>query len=258
MRLPVVGVALLLVAGCVTNPKYAMERTDVSCDRAVRVVHRTLVTMGYTVTRMDEPRGDQSGYVSGTKTNPDGSTSEGSVRIRCTSRGVEVQPVEGAAFSDFSFSRGFRYSFLSLVQRPDVESPIVQAGVQPLVERIDAFRARLDLDGPALAGDATLVRVTVRNGTDRAVALDAGDVTLTRASGAPASPLPTDAATRLLASGPGGDHVRAALLGHLDVPAKTTAVRFLLFPPAPDYRQAQLSLTDVETGEADGFSVPLE
>jgi len=235
-----------------------MERPELSCDRAVRVVHRTLTTMGYTVTRMDVPRGDAPGIVTGTKTNPDGTTSEGSARIRCTPAGVEVQPVEGAAFSDFSFSRGFRYSFLSLVQRPDVETPIVQAGVQVLVERIDSFRARLDLDGPALAGDATLVRITVRNATDRAVALDAADVTLTRAGGDSASPLAPDAAARVLATGPGGDRVREALLAHLDVAPKATAVRFLVFPPAPDYSEGQIAVTDVETGESDGFSVPLQ
>jgi hypothetical protein len=250
----------LLLAGCVTSPRYVIQRQDLPCDRAVRLAYRTLETMGYTVTKMELPGESRAGFLTGTKTEADGAVSRGSVRIRCSGAGVEVQPIEGGAFSDFAFSRGFLYSFKGLVQRPDVETPIAQAGVQVLVERLDATKQQLDLGGTALAGDDTLVRITVRNATDRALLLRADDVQLARPDGTTAGPLaPTTAATRL-APGEGGERVRRELLTRLEVGPGATLVRFAVYPPAPAprWREAQVSVTDVETDESDGFFVPVQ
>src|SRR5262249_62127314 len=55
------------------------------------------------------------------------------------------------------------------------------------------------------------------------------------------------------AVGPGAARVRQELLGkQLKVPAGMTAFRFLVYPPG-SYREARLSVEDVETGESDGF-----
>src|SRR5262249_13265447 len=144
---------------------------------------RTLVEMGYTITDLIEPKGATPGFVSGTKRTPDGHTTKGSVRIACSGAGVELRPIEDSLVSSFEFSRGFDYSFTSLVQRPDVETPRVEAGVQVLVQVVDSYQARLDLGGEAARGGNVLVRLTVRNGTDRAVAVDQARLTLVTAGG---------------------------------------------------------------------------
>ena len=83
----------LLLWGCPPPAKYAIDRPGLSCDRAARVAHRTMVTLGYTVTQMDEPSVDRAGTIAGTKTKPDGTTESGRVVIRCTSKGAVLQPV---------------------------------------------------------------------------------------------------------------------------------------------------------------------
>jgi hypothetical protein len=71
-------------------------------------------------------------------------------------------------------------------------------------------------DRPRLAGAGTLVRITVRNDTDRAV-----------------------------------------LVKREQVPGRATIQRYLVFPEGA-YTHAQVSVQDVETGESDGFVVPLQ
>jgi hypothetical protein len=143
------------------------------------------------------------------------------------------------------------------VQRPDVESPVVESGVQVLVESLDVYGQRLDLGSAALRGGDALVRLTVRNATDRAVAIDGSDLTLVAADGATRQPLAGAAVDAALAAGPGADRVRRELLGRLEVPPHTTSVRFLVYPPGP-YREARISVEDVETGESDGFVAPVQ
>ena len=49
---------------------------------------------------------------------------------------------------------------------------MVESGVQVLVRWSTSTRPRLDLGGEAVGGGNVLVRLTVRNGTDRAVAVE--------------------------------------------------------------------------------------
>ena len=50
--------------------------------------------------------------------------------------------------------------------------------------------------------------------------------------------------------------MRAGLLARTRVERGTRIQRFLVFPPG-QYGEAQVALEDVETGEADGFQVPV-
>lgn len=222
------------------------------CSRAARVVRRTMVELGYTITEMVEPSSGRAGVVGGTKTAADGSTDRGRVRIICTINGVEAQPIEDSLLPNYEFSRKFGYSFRELAQRPDVETPRVEAGLQTLVESMDNYQARLDLGSNATGGDAVLIRVTIRNGTDRAVALDAAGITLSTADGKPGVQLKGAAFDAALASGPAADRVRAERLDRVEVAPNSTAVRFLLYP-AGRWVDAQISIEDVETGETEGF-----
>jgi hypothetical protein len=248
---------VIVAAGCFAPSRYAVERPGLECDRAVRVARRTLMQLGYTVTEMIQPKDRTPGLVQGTKTLPSGGVTTGRVRVACNVGGAEVQPIEDSLVPDFTFSRGFDYSFRELVQRPDVETPVVESGVQILVESLDKYGQRLDLGSDAVGGGNTLMRVTVRNATDRAVAVEGSGLTLVAADGATRQPLAGAAVDAALAPGAGGDRVRRDLLGRLQVPPRTTAVRFLVYPPGP-YREAHVSVEDVDTGESDGFVAPVQ
>lgn len=249
---------MVLLAACPAPRQYAVRRTDVECERAARLVRRTLLTLGYTVTAMVEPSAAGPGMVAGSKTLPDGTVQTGTVRIRCTPAGVEVQPVEGDLVpSDYQFSRAFRYSYISLAQRPDVETPRVAAGLQVLVEVLDAFAQRLDLGSPVVAEDVVLVRLTVRNDSERPVTLAPEDFALARPDGETALPLGPGEAEGRLVPGPGAERVRDELLRRMTIGPGRTLVRFALFP-AGEYREARIGITDADTDEVEGFFVPVQ
>jgi len=247
---------LALLAGCTSASKYAVVRPGLECDRATRVAYRTMVEMGYTVTDVSPPT-YKAGSITGTKVLPSGETVTGRVIITCTGEGAELQPVEDALIPNWEFSRMFGYSYKSLVQRPDVEEPAKKIGLQVLVHAIPTQEARLDLGGEPTVAGAVPVRVTIRNNTDRAVAVDPARLELVRDDGATASPLTGRARDAAIAPGAAGDRIRAEALTAARVPGHTTISRFLVFP-AGRYREARLSIEDVETQESDGFVAPVE
>mgnify|MGYP001619332051 CR=1 FL=1 len=250
--------ALLAIvgAGCAAAV-YSLDRPGLPCDRALRITHRTLVALGYTVNQMVPPGENGVGVVGGTKPGPDGTTLAGRVEIRCSGTGVILQPVESAPFSKFEFSRAFDYSFREVVQRPDLEEPAKAIGLQVLVERLDRYQAQLDLGGSPTTGDAVPIRITVRNHTDRSVTIEPAGFRLTPAGGTAVMALADDALARAFSSGPAADRVRRDLLTRATVPARASLMRFLVFPPGA-YREAQISIEDTETGESDGFVAPVE
>ena len=250
-------VLAVVAAGCFAPRRYAVERPGLECDRAVRVVRRTMMQLGYTVTEMIQPKDQTPGLVQGTRTLKNGGVTTGRVRVVCNAGGADIQPIEDSLVPDYEFSRAFGYSFKELVQRPDVETPVVESGVQVLVESLDKYGQRLDLGSEAVGSGNALVRLTVRNATDRSVAIDGSDLTLVAADGSTRQPLAAAAADAALVPGAGADRVRHELLGRLEVPPRTTAVRFVVFPPGP-YREARVSVEDVETGESDGFVAPVQ
>jgi len=254
----VVLVLAVYLWGCPPPTKYAVERPGLPCDRAARVAHRTMVTLGYTITELVEPSVQRAGAVGGTKTGPDGKTQAGRVVIRCTAQGAVLQPVENALVPEsYDFSRAFGYSFKTLVQRPDVETPWKSTGLQVLVQALDPFEARLDLGAVATLGDAVPVRVTVRNDTDRKVRLDAPRLSLVDAQGASHEPLAGPALAAALAKNAAGERVRSELFGATPIAARETRIGFLVYPPGR-YREARVAIEDVETEETDGFVAPVE
>lgn len=258
MRLAATAVLLALGAwGCFQAKRYAIPRPGLDCERAMRVAHRTMVEIGYTVTEMIRAEPFRVGLIKGTKPAPDGSTMVGRVRIDCDGQGVELQPIEDSPFPDFEFSRLFGYSFKSLVQRPDVEDPTVARGLQLQVRHVDRFQARLDLGGEPIAGDQVLMRVTIRNDTDRALAIDPDGVDLVTVDGTATAPLAGAARDAALAPGSAGASVRADLLGTERVAPHTVVTRWLVFP-AGRYREARVGIVDVETDETEGFVAPVQ
>src|SRR6185436_10228580 len=205
--------AAMLLSGCPPPAQYAVDRPGLPCDRAARVARQTLVTLGYEITELTEPSVQQAGAVGGRKTMPDGSTRRGRVVIRCSAQGAVLQPVEEGLTPNYEFSRAFGYSFKSLVQRPDVETPWKSTGLQVLVQALDPFEQRLDLGEVATVGDAVPVRVTVRNETDRKVRLEAARLSLVDANGTSHEPLAGSALTSAIASNAAGQRVRSEIFG---------------------------------------------
>jgi hypothetical protein len=255
MRWLAVLSAVLL--GCPPPAQYAVDRPGLPCDRATRVARQTLVTLGYEITELSEASVQQAGAVGGRKTMPDGSSKRGRIVIRCTAQGANLQPVEEGISPNYEFSRAFGYSFKTLVQRPEVETPWKSTGLQVLVQALDPFEQRLDLGAVATVGDAVPVRVTVRNATARKVRLDVPRLTLVTEDGASREPLADTALAGALASNAAGERVRAELFGTNPVAAGETRIGFVVFP-AGRYRDARVSIEDVETEESDGFVAPVE
>jgi hypothetical protein len=251
---PILATVLL---GCPPPAQYAVDRPGLPCDRAARVARQTLVTLGYQITELTEPSVQQSGAVGGRKTMPDGTTRGGRVIIRCTAQGAVLQPVEEGLAPNYQFSRAFGYSFKSLVQRPDVETPWKSTGLQVLVQALDPFEQRLDLGAVATVADAVPVRVTVRNDTDRKVRLDVPRLSLVDAQGGSKQPLTAGALESALAPNAAGQRVRAELFATTPIAARETRIGFVVFPAGP-YREARVSIEDVDAEESEGFLAPVE
>ena len=248
--------AVLALLGCPPPARYTEVRPGLSCERATRVAYRTLLTLGYTMTDVSVASPERAGSVTGTRAEPDGSTKTARVVITCDGKGAVLRPVEDAVLPNYEFSRAFGYSFKVLVQRPDVEDPRAAMGLQVLVHALTAQEATLDLGGvPVTAGVA--VRVTVRNNTDRAVSLDPSRLELVSAGGDATGPLTGPALEATLASGPAGDRVRSELLGPRRVAPHSTLGGYLVFPSGT-YREARVTIEDVETGEGEGFVAPVK
>jgi hypothetical protein len=255
MRWVLVLPALLL--GCPPPAQYAVDRPGLDCGRATRVARQTLVALGYEITELAEASVQRAGAVGGRKTMPDGSTKGGRIVIRCSAQGANLQPVEEGLSPSYEFSRAFGYSFKTLVQRPDVETPWKSVGLQVLVQALDPFEQRLDLGAVATVGDAVPARVTVRNATDRKVRLDVPRLTLVTPAGDAKEPLAGTALAAALAPNAAGERIRAELFGTTAIAAGETKIGFVVFP-AGRYRDARVSIEDVETEESEGFVAPVE
>src|SRR5439155_1096690 len=101
------------------------------------------------------------------------------------------------------------------------------------------------------------VPVTVRNNTARAVSIDPARIDLAPAGASASGPLAGRELERALAPGAAGDRVRTQPLRAGRVAAHTTATGYLVYPPGA-YREARVSIEDVETGESEGFVIPVE
>ena len=247
---------LILLAGCPAPRRYAVEQPGMPCERGTRLAFEVMQQLGYTVTEAVDATRAAPGRVAGTKRRPDGTIDRGVVRVTCTATGVTFQPVEGDMIPTFEFSRGFGYSATALAKQPPTERAVGGGGLQVTIEDIGVPRATLDLGGWPMAGEDVLVRVTVRNGTDRPVVIEGSSIALLGPGGDPVAPLEDGALAASLSAGGAGDTVRARLLERTRVEPGTAVERFLVFPPG-QYAEAQVALEDVETGEADGFQVPV-
>jgi hypothetical protein len=250
------AVLTVLLAGCPAPRRYAVEQQGMPCERGTRLAYETMQQLGYTVTEAVEATRAAPGRVVGTKARPDGSVDRGVVRVTCTPSGVTFQPVEGDLVPTYEFSRGFGYSSTALAKLPASEQTAPSGRLEVSIEAIDVPRANLDLGGWPMATEDVLIRVRVRNGADRPVVIEPSSIDLLAASGEPVAALDGPALAASLGTGRPADSVRSRLLSRTRVEPGTKVERFLVFPPG-QYGEAQVALEDVETGESDGFQVPV-
>jgi len=248
---------LLTLAACPPPHQYAVARSGFTCDRATRVARRTLLEIGYTVTALVPATPDHAGEITGTKTLADGTSVTGRVRIHCDEGGARLQPVEEGLAPTYEFSRAFDYSFKSLVDMPDYEVPRAARGLEVQVHVVRPDEALLDLGASPVGPDAVLVRVTIRNNTDRAVSIDPAHLDLVPRDAPAAAPLTGPALAAAMMPGPAAERVRAERLTAQRVRPHTTVKGYLVYPRA-QYREAQVSIEDVETEESEGFVTPVE
>jgi hypothetical protein len=254
-RMRWVTLLALLSLGCPPPARYAEVRPGLSCERATRVAYRTIEALGYAITDVVVATPERTGGITGVRTDPDGTKHTGRVTITCDAKGAVVRPIEDSLFPDYEFSRGFGYSFKTLVQQPEFEEPRANIGLQILVHAITSQEATLDIGGPPTLGGTVPVRVTIRNNTDRAIAFDPARLQLV--NGDTSSALTGSALQAALAAGGAGDRVRQELLTARRVAAHTTATGYLVFP-AGTYHEARVTLDDVETGEGEGLVAPVK
>jgi hypothetical protein len=240
---------LLSVIGCFASGKYMVVLPGEQCPRATQLAFRSMTALGYRVTAVVEPSPVRPGRVDGVKRRGDGTEAQSRVRIECEADGVRMQPVEDALVpSNYEFSRSFGKSVKTMAETPDPQGGSGTEALEVLLQR----RAT-----PRLAGAGTLVRITVRNDTDRPVLVKRDRIVLVTGSGDVARTLSGRALEATLGSGKAATTVREALLDHERVPNRATIQRYLVFPEG-SYTHAQVSVQDVETGESDGFVVPLQ
>ena len=253
-RLLLAGLCLL---GCPAPTRYAVVQPGLSCERATRVAYRTLLALGYAVTDLVPASSERAGGISATKAGAEGEPEKVRVRIRCDAEGAVLQPVEEVLVSNYDFSRVFGYSFKTLVQGPDVEEPRAARGLEVLVHVVLPHEALLDLGGVPTVGGALAVRVTVRNHSERAVAIDPAQVELVPADGPSAAPLAGPSLDAALAQNPAAERVRRERLAPARVGANETVTGYAVYPGAA-YREARIAIEDAETGETEGFVAPVE
>ncbi|HYB98303.1 MAG TPA: hypothetical protein VEC57_04135 [Candidatus Limnocylindrales bacterium] len=143
------------------------------------------------------------------------------------------------------------------------------AGMTVRLEPQRGFSTVLDFDADLASAGILPIRVSIRNGTARSYTFDPKDIVVrVRGSRTSADPLSAaDAAARLsAAAGAGGKQTNIgnvasatkimtekALAGARLGPGASTAG--YVYYPVGDYDRAKVTMTDVETGELEGFSV---
>src|SRR6266705_920503 len=94
-------VVVLVLAGCLAPTRYAIERPDITCERATRVAYRSAVALGYSVTGLVVARPDRAGEVAVSRPTPDGGAETARVVISCGGKGAVLQPYEDAFFPSY-------------------------------------------------------------------------------------------------------------------------------------------------------------
>ena len=164
---------LALASACPEPARYRVIRPGLGCEPATRAAYKTLITLGYRVTSINPAEPGHTGRIDGVKGGADGAPVKAGVEIECDAKGSVLTPLEPDLVPNWEYSRAFGYSFKSIVAMPEnVDVPRAGVGLEVRVHAVSPEESTLDLGAPATTPGTLLVRVTIRNHTDRAVRLD--------------------------------------------------------------------------------------
>jgi hypothetical protein len=239
---------------------------------------------GYAAAEREDGRGGLSGSVditcdqSGVRIVPDES---GFSTTREFERGVFLSVI---GRGDLVVEREGRYSTGTLHKRqhaqvevdekatdgaPPSAIPAPAGGVEVQVELVRGFATVLDFEANVAAAGILPVKITISNGTARAYDFEPSAVVLRVDDGDAVEPLGASKAVERLRAKAGAEGDAAGELGDLEAASRVIPEReikgkrlaagekidgYLYFPDA-EYTRARVTMTDVATGEGEGFLV---
>ena len=274
-----------VLAGCTpVSNSYDVHSADLTCDEANRLVYAAVSDMKMKVTAFTPAQPGRPGYLRAT-----GSDRSGDVTITCDPAGVKIDPRQ-TSMGDRIFERGVLFSVTGrsglVLDRgtvsgrvrnvndeqgsgSDDEAGRASGGVSLAVEPQKGFSTVLDFDADVAAAGLLPVKVTIRNGTNRAYQFAPSDLVVrVRGSSTVAQQISAaDAAAQVEARA--GSEGSQTGIGNVASAKKVIVEKALkggkLAPGAVasgyvyyrvgDYDRARLTMTDISTGEAEGFLV---
>lgn len=279
-RFAAIGLILVALAGCsattaVPGKAHKLDGASasvslpmISCAEATRATRAALQRMGYTLTDVKTPEPGAPGVVSGAREKGWSGYDPNShgkdliqVDIECSDTGaaLEASSSEGG-IAGLGFANLFKSTLAGEVgnktERPRLESEKSRG----LILKVEPQRsaASLEVFGVDLpAAGVVPVRVEMDNQSDRRYSFDAAAVALYTVQGNREMPLAIDAAAQKIKA-PGSQSGSQLLRQHALEPGELgpgeKLVGYLYFS-ASTYERARVTVTDIESEEAEGFSV---
>jgi hypothetical protein len=245
------ALTLLCCAGCVARYVRIAEK-DLTCVEAHHVAIEAVRRMGYTVTEATKALPGAPGMIVASREV--GTEKRGLVvQVFCTAHGAEVEAkTDQGGIAQLSFASEFRRSFEAAVANKPPLRRAAETGVDILVtpDRGEGLGSL----GIALMNAGVLpVTVRITNHTPRTYRFAIAGVVLQTADGERVHPT----AVARVASGLDADAsrtLREKALSDRQVSPNETLTGVLLFP-FKSYTRARVELTDLATGETEGFSI---
>lgn len=293
-RTPAIAFLVIAAASCTPVSKSLEIHTDhLSCDEANRYVFGAVQDMDMQVTKFEAAKPGRPGLLKASGKRRSGSVTirceadgvhidpkqssgdamafERGIFLSVTGRGdleVDRGKIVGRRATANSAGSPAPASAAGAAQQATAPPALVaedSSSLTVVVEPQHGFATVLDFDADLSAAGILPLKITVRNGSERPYDFDPDDIQLrVRGSRARAEPLGNaEASARLQAAGSEasiGDTASAARImaagrltgGRLDPGASQTG--YLYFPTG-EYDRAKVTMTDVRTGEIEGFMV---
>jgi hypothetical protein len=267
-------VLLLGLAGCaaMTNEPATvnLQEPRLTCAQALRASRDALRKLGYTIEDVTPERGGEPGRVVAVRhagwgaADPDSAgTWRATAEVRCDDSGATIAAVaEGEAMERMRFPGAFGDAFQAALAADRTPAPAVGVARRP-AERGLAIAVLPLASGAAspfaeidpLAAGILPVQIKIANRTDRRYRFDPAAVRLTTVEGDRRAPLaPDDLRRRLAAAVDAVDALLDAGIVAGEIAANEVRTGFVYFEAAA-YQRASVVVTEVESGEAEGFSI---
>lgn len=267
-------VLLLGLAGCAAMSSepatVSLQEPRLTCAQALRASRDAMRKLGYAIEDVTPERDGEPGRVVAVRhagwsaADPDSAaTWRATAEVRCDDSGATVSAVaDGEPMERMRFPGAFGEAFQAALAADRTSAPAVGVASRP-VERGLAITVLPLANGAAspfaeidpLAAGILPVRIEIANRTDRRYRFDPAAVRLTTVQGERRSPLAADDVRRRLAAAVDAvDALLAAGIAAGEIAANEIRSGYVYFESAA-YQRASVVVTEVESGEAEGFSI---